>query len=260
MEYYLFFTYTMRLALRDGHSPWVAEQHEQDAFVALETELYHYAHHIFVSAAFVKQHLVADYGILPENITVVGMGVDDFYLRNMEAKVPERPAGTCLFVGFTFDLKGGPDVMKAFALARNGIPDLGLLIIGPHPSQRMRAPGVSAVGPVRDKEALLKHYRDADLLLLPSRCDSFGFVFLEAMTQGVVCIGSDLNAMPEIIEDGKTGFLVKPGDYQRMAELIVDFYRTPQGKKEMGERAKARVREHFTWQRVTEPMIQVMCT
>jgi len=258
MEYYLFFTYTMRLALRDGYSPWIVQPHEEEPFLELESELYRCATHIFVAASFVKQSLIDGYGVSPERISVVGMGVDDFYLDNMEVEPTEDLRRICLFVGYTFELKGGPDVLRAFQLARQEVPDLQLRIVGPRRSPHLRAPGVTALGPVHDKKALLEYYREADLLLVPSRCDSFGFVFLEAMTQGVVCIGGDLNAMPEIIKDGETGFLVKPGDHRRMAELIAALYKDPQRKKEMGERARARVKAHFTWPRVTQAMAEIM--
>jgi len=258
LEYYLFFTYTMKLALQDGYSPWIIQSHEQEAFLELETELYQHATRIFVASGFVKQNLIDDYGVIPERISVVGMGVDEFYLHNMNAAQSDNLTRSCLFVGYTFELKGGPDVLRAFQLARQEIPDLQLRIVGPRASAQLRGPGVTALGPVRDKRRLLEYYREADLFLLPSRCDSFGFVFLEAMTQGTVCIGSTLNAMPEIIKDGETGFLVRPGDYRRMAELIIAFHADARQKKEMGERARARVRDNFTWARVTEAMARAM--
>jgi glycosyltransferase involved in cell wall biosynthesis len=59
---------------------------------------------------------------------------------------------------------------------------------------------------------LINLYRQSDLLVMPSLRDSFGFVFLEAMIQGVPCIGTNINAMPEIIEDAKTGYIVPVRD------------------------------------------------
>jgi glycosyltransferase involved in cell wall biosynthesis len=258
MEYYLFFTYTMKLAYRDGYSPWVPEPCERAEVVELETKLYREARHIFVASDFVRRHLIEEYGIPAGCITTAGMGVDDFYVRNMRMRLPTQPTGKCLFVGYTFDLKGGPDVLKAFSLARKFVPGLELIIIGPNHTKEMEQEGVRHVGTVRNREELLEHYRSADLFLLPSRCDSFGFVFLEAMTQGLACIGSSLNAMPEIISDGDTGYIVEPGDHVRMAELIVQFYRNPKLRTMMGQRARERVLERFIWPRVVETMQKVM--
>lgn len=260
MEYYLFFTYTMKLAFQDGISPWVTSLDERDRFVEREAALYRHARHIFVSAAFVKRHLVSEYGVDASNVTVVGMGVNDFYLRH-----PSAPSAAskrhCLFAGFTWELKGGPDVIAAFALARKELPDLRLTIVGPLPKPGMKAAGVSLVGPVRDRQAMLEHYRSADLFLLPSRCDSFGFVFLEAMSQGLVCVGSTLNAMPEIIEHGVSGFTCEPGDVEGLARTIVDFYRRPGTERQrMGAAAIARLNERYTWNATVEAMSRVMMT
>jgi alpha-maltose-1-phosphate synthase len=259
LEYYLFFTYTMKLAEADGYSPWIVPLAERQAFISLETDLYRHAAHIFVAADFVKQNLVSEYSVPPDRISVVGMGVNDWYAAHM-GEWPRPISRRCLFVGFTWALKGGPDVIRAFQLARQQIPDLELTIIGPKPSEDMDVPGVTVLGEVLDKGVLLRHYRSSDLFILPSRCDSFGFVFLEAMSQGLVCIGSRLNAMPEIIEDGRTGFIVEPGNAEQIAELIVDTYRNPARMREMGERARDRVVQRFTWNRVADAVGRVLFT
>ena len=258
MQYYLFFTYTMRLAFQDGYSRWVPEDDQRQGFVELEQRLYTEATHIFVASDFVRRHLIEEYEIPAGSITVVGMGVDDFFVRNMRRELPASPTKKCLFVGYTFDLKGGPDVLKAFAIARKRMPELELVIVGPHHTSEMNQDGVCYVGAVADRETLLNHYRSADLFLLPSRCDSFGFVFLEAMTQGLACVGTRLNAMPEIISDGESGYLVEPGDYEKIAGLIIDFYSQPDTRQAMGECARERVLERFTWPRVVEAMQSVM--
>lgn len=258
MEYYLFFTYTMKLAFQDGYSRWVPEHGQRKGFVELEQRLYAEAAHIFVSADFVRRHLIADYGIPAGRITVVGMGLDDFFINNMRQQLPAAPTKRCLFVGYTFELKGGPDALKGFAIARKQMPELELIIVGPNHTPEMEMEGVRYMGAVTDRKALLEQYRSADLFLLPSRCDSFGFVFLEAMTQGLACIGTRLNAMPEIIGDGEAGYLVEPGDHEGIAEAILDFYRRPETRMEMGRRARERVLDRFTWPRVVGAIDAVM--
>lgn len=54
-----------------------------------------------------------------------------------------------------------------------------------------------------------RFYRKADVFVLPSFGDLFGYVFLEAMACGLPLIGTDVFAIPEIIEDGENGYLVK---------------------------------------------------
>lgn len=257
MEYYLFFTYTMRLAFRDQTSPWVPEPHEREAFVERERALYAHAAHIFVSADFVKRNLVEEYGVSADRVTVVGMGVNEFYLQHRPAPRAAL-AKRCLFVGFTWELKGGPDVLRAFARARERMPELELTIVGPPPRPEMDMPGVRALGPVRDRDALLRLYREADLFVLPSRCDSFGFVFLEAMSQGCACLGADLNAMPEIIRNGETGYVVPTGDAEAMAGAITHFFDDPARAAAMSAGAIERVHAHYTWSAVARAVVERM--
>jgi glycosyltransferase involved in cell wall biosynthesis len=61
---------------------------------------------------------------------------------------------------------------------------------------------------VTRKELFEKYYLKSDIFVMPTFTDSFGYVFLEAMSCGLPLIGTDIFAVPEIIEDGKNGFLV----------------------------------------------------
>ena len=63
--------------------------------------------------------------------------------------------------------------------------------------------------------------RGADLFLLPSATESFGLAALEAMACGVPVIASAVGGMPELVEEGKTGFLAPPGDVTTMAARAV---------------------------------------
>lgn len=85
---------------------------------------------------------------------------------------------------------------------------------------------------------------------MPSLRDSFGYVFLEAMTQGVPCIGTDLNAMPEIVQDGKTGYIVPLRDPQALADEILRYYADEENRQRMGQAALERVKQRYTWDRV----------
>jgi N-acetyl-alpha-D-glucosaminyl L-malate synthase BshA len=61
----------------------------------------------------------------------------------------------------------------------------------------------------------------ADVFLLPSRQESFGLVALEAMSAGVPVVASDVGGLPEVVADGKTGFLRDPDDAAGMAEAVL---------------------------------------
>jgi glycosyltransferase involved in cell wall biosynthesis len=71
-----------------------------------------------------------------------------------------------------------------------------------------------------DDGALASELRAAHVLAVPSAYEGFGIVYLEAMGFGVVPFGSTEGGASEVIEDGKSGFLVRPGDAARLAEVI----------------------------------------
>lgn len=249
-DFDLYILYTMKLSLADGVTPWLPPEPDRVRFLELETELYQRAQRIFVGGGYVKSHLVAEYGVCDSKVHAVGGGVHPFYLEHMVESVKATWQNNLLFVGWDFGMKGGSDLLKAFELVRRQRPETRLTIVGPDPAQQRAQHGVDWVGPVRSREALIRHYRESDLFIMPSYRDSYGFVFLEAMTQGVPCIGSNLNAMPEIIAHGETGYIVPLRDPNALACAILEYYSKSGHRRIMGEAARRRVCDFFTWERV----------
>ena len=92
----------------------------------------------------------------------------------------------------------GPDLGPAVDLAR----ELGVL-------DRVRLIGVV--------DDVAPYLRGADLLLLPSRNESFGLVALEALAAGIPVIASRVGGLPEVVQHGVSGYLFPPGDVEGMA-------------------------------------------
>lgn len=85
----------------------------------------------------------------------------------------------------------------------------------------------------------------ADLLLLPSEQESFGLVALEAMSSGVPVIASQVGGLPELVTEGKTGFLRPMGDVAGMLEASLEVLQNRPRRRNMGEAARERAIEHF---------------
>ena len=81
--------------------------------------------------------------------------------------------------------------------------------------------------------------RGADLFVLPTRDEAFGIVFQEAAAAGLPAIGSRLNAVPEIVQDGETGLLVPPGDRDALARAIDALLASPELRRDLGTRGRA---------------------
>src|SRR5436309_10861319 len=115
------------------------------------------------------------------------------------------------------------DVVKVFATVRKKIPAT-LVLVGDGPDRDAAEHQVDELGLRKDVRFLGKVenvgdvLRGADLFLLPSATESFGLAVLEAMACAVPVIASAAGGIPEVVEDGKTGFLAPPGDVGTMSE------------------------------------------
>jgi L-malate glycosyltransferase len=90
----------------------------------------------------------------------------------------------------------------------------------------------------------------ADLFLLPSAQESFGLAALEAMACEVPVVASRVGGVPEVIEDGVSGFLHPLDAIDEMAASSVKLLTDEPLRRKMGEAACRRVREHFSVDRV----------
>ena len=80
---------------------------------------------------------------------------------------------------------------------------------------------------------------------MPSRGEGFGLVYLEAMACGKPVIGGAHGGAPEVIDDGRTGYLVQHGDAVQLAMAIETMLQNPKLEEEMGRRGKQRVENEF---------------
>jgi glycogen(starch) synthase len=87
----------------------------------------------------------------------------------------------------------------------------------------------------------------SSLLVLPSRSDSFGIVFLEAWFYGKPVVGADAGGIPGLVRDGVDGLLVPFGDVKELALSIQKLLLDKELAVELGEAGRERVLAEFTW-------------
>jgi phosphatidyl-myo-inositol dimannoside synthase len=93
--------------------------------------------------------------------------------------------------------------------------------------------------------ALAACYSACEIFALPSRGEGFGLVYLEAMARGKPVIGGAHGGAPEVIDDGRTGYLVHHGDAPQLATSIETLLADPELTREMGKRGRERVNRDF---------------
>ncbi len=99
-----------------------------------------------------------------------------------------------------------------------------------------------------DQENIKQLYTSADIFVLPSFKETFGIVFLEAMHYGLPIVTTNVSAMPELIEEGKNGFLVPTADSQALAKAISKLIENPDLIKIMGEAGRKKVATSYYWE------------
>jgi N-acetyl-alpha-D-glucosaminyl L-malate synthase BshA len=142
------------------------------------------------------------------------------------------------------------DAVRVFAGILEQMP-ARLLMIGDGPLRQEcmdLADELEIAGRVQFLEstpAIEKFMSVADLFLLPSEQESFGLVALEAMCSGVPVVASRVGGLPELVEEGKTGFLRPMGDVQGMLEASLEILSNRPRRRSMGEAARERAIQHF---------------
>jgi len=140
------------------------------------------------------------------------------------------------------------DAVKIFAAVRKKLPAT-LVLVGDGPDRDAAEHQVDGLGLRKDVRFLGKVesvgdvLRGADLFLLPSATESFGLAALEAMACAVPVIASAAGGIPEVVEDGKTGFLAPPGDVDAMAERALHVLENPAEHERLKRAAAARALE-----------------
>ncbi len=147
------------------------------------------------------------------------------------------------------------DVVEAMALVAKDI-SVKLLLIGDGPDRpaiedRVRELGLAErVSFLGSQESVERILPCADVFVLPSIYESFGLAALEAMASGLPVVATNTGGIPEVVEDGVTGFLVSPRNPKALARAIREMALNPERRKSMGRAARARAERLFDIRRI----------
>ena len=161
--------------------------------------------------------------------------------------------------------KGIDTLVAAWPQVSRAVPEAELLVVGDgsdrvrleHDTLRLGLDGrVRFCGRLDDGE-LAKAYAEAALFALPVRTtvgvgaggEGFGLVFLEAAAAGLPVVAGNGGAIPEVVRDGETGLLVNPEAPDEVGAAIVRLLQNPDLAQRMGEAARRRALEEFSYDR-----------
>jgi 2-deoxystreptamine N-acetyl-D-glucosaminyltransferase/2-deoxystreptamine glucosyltransferase len=174
------------------------------------------------------------------DVCVIPSGVD---VPDVVAPPDEPPS--VLFAGRLSPEKGVLDLVAA----ADGIP---LVVAGDGPL-RVRVPQALGFVP---HERLLELYERAAVVACPSYREGFGVVCAEAMAHGRPVVAGAVGGLLDLVADGETGILVPPGDVEAIRTALERLIADPGLRARMGNAARARVRERFSWEAVTDATLE----
>jgi glycosyltransferase involved in cell wall biosynthesis len=218
-------------------------------WIRLERSMYHNARLNFAMSAHVTRSLVEDYGCRPSRIKCVYAGANIAPAIGDELSPERFVRKNILFVGIDWERKGGPALLAAFREVRRSHPTATLTIVGCEPKVSM--PGCHVVGRVQFAE-VAKFYQAATVFCLPSTVEPFGIVFLEAFAYGLPIVATNIGAIPEFVEHGRSGFLVDCNEPAQLAIRLNELLRDPARCAAFGARGQALVQDRYAWRATAE--------
>lgn len=156
-----------------------------------------------------EPHLVCHYGIEPLSADTVS-----------STKEP-----ILLFVGGNFERKGLPTLLRALPAILQHHPEYRLVVVGRYTNQNACVQLANDLGVGQqvtftgylENDAVQAWHQKAKLFIMPSLMEGFGIVYLEAMRSGTPVIATDVGGIPEVVNEGTNGVMVRPNQPEELA-------------------------------------------
>lgn len=219
--------------------------------------------------------LLEHYGADPTRLCMNPPGVSHEVFRPGDNEAARARLGLgegpiALFAGRIQPLKGADVALEAVALAREQIPGLRLLVVGGpsgitghEEAERLHAraaepdlAGAVSFWPAQPHGDLVDFYRAADVVLCPSRSESFGLVAVEAQACATPVIAARVGGLAFGVADEESGLLIPGWDPDSWSEAIERFF-TDRGLSRLlseGARERSRI---FTWTAATDRLLEL---
>lgn len=245
------------------HELWYAQaQFDPTTWISrakqeLTRRVYAQAFHLLPLSWSCRASLIEDYGIPPERITVVPPGINlrKYACPDREAAAQDRPL-QLLFVGADFKRKGG-DLLVALAGAPE-FRDVQFHFV----TKAFQGPAADNIhvydGLKTNTAPMVELFRQADLFALPTRADSHSIASLEAMAMGLPVITTPTGGIVDIVEEGRTGYLIPRDDLAALADRLRRLRGDRALRLRMGAAGRQRVEERFNGETIADTVVGLL--
>ena len=258
-------------------------QKEADAFpperVDIERALVREADAVISECPQDGADLMRLYDAEPERLWMVPCGFDPAEFKPMDRAAARAKLGLdprefiVLQLGRLVPRKGIDNVIRSLAHLPEDIPARVLVVGGDsRDPDEARTPEIARLRQVarehgvaarvdftghRCRNELRMYYAAADVFATTPWYEPFGITPLEAMACGTPVVGSAVGGIQYSVSDGVTGFLVPPNNPRALAQRLAELHANPALARAMGRAGVRRTRSKFTWERVTEALVDV---
>ena len=227
----------------------------------LDREIARLCHHVIAISEFIKDGIISTAGVTADRVSVLSNIVD---VQTFTPEPTESRRLEILFVGRIAEEKGLLTLVRAMPAVLRALPDVKLTVIGADQGGTERGSYVRTCkeqvsrfhlnshvrfgGEVANHD-LPAYLRRARLLVVPSIWEEpCGLVVLEGLACGIPVVASHVGGIPELIEEGRTGLLVQPGDPDALAKAIIRALSDDRLLSSAARAGPARVSQNHTWE------------
>jgi len=211
---------------------------------------------VYAVSRNIRDHVISDFSIPESKVRYLPFGIDTGIFRPGTDPVPERKDTIRVFSnrGY-YPVYGNLTLVRGFALAYQKDPALRLTLKGDGPQEEEVRQLVTVLGldpyvTFRKRTGysdVPKDYREADIFITTSVSDGTPVSVLEAMASGLPCIATSVGGIPEWIDNGITGILVRPGSSEQVADAILSLAHDPDLRKRLGDSARDVIVRNGQW-------------
>jgi len=227
-------------------------------FVAMQARVARRMPEILTVSKSSARDIVADFGVDPDRIDVIPLGVEPGVFSLPEQ--PRVPGRIVAMASADTPMKGVATLLEAFAKLRTERDVELLLVTRPKPGGRTEElveslsikDSVRFVSGLSDTQ-LAEVVGSAEVACVPSLYEGFSLPTVEAMACGTPLVVSRAGAIPEVVgDDGMCAELVTPGDVEALADALGTLLDDPDRRRRMGVAGRRRALQRFSWHAVAE--------
>ena len=187
--------------------------------------------------------------------------------EELKARLGYKSKVVILYVGRLHKEKGVTFLLEAFGKLKSEIDDIALVIVGYGElyntlhklCQEKKINDVVFAGAILDYKQLIEYYSMADIFVLPTLGDVWGFVINEAMACGLPVVATRASqAAQEMIRSGENGYIVKEADSKELYNVLKKLIHNPKRRKKMGEKSREIVIHEFNIQHIVNGFLYVI--